>query len=122
MTFSGGKFSFGTVTCRCGSVTQTRSNVTRHCVATHLERKVLSGPPISRFPLPKHVRLRQAARIRALGSLTGGLVIGSGEGGYEYFPLGYVLLDCNLTGLVGCNDILGTLVRLLLSGYVLPPE
>ena len=48
-----------------------------------------------------------------LGGLDWGLVIGCGEGeGYKYFPSGYVLLDCNLLGLVSCSDILGTLVRL----------
>ena len=41
-----------------------------------------------------------------------GLVIGCGEGGYKYFPSGYVLLECNLTGLVSCSHISGTLVRL----------
>ena len=35
-----------------------------------------------------------------------------GRGGYEYFPSDYVLLDCNLTGLVSCSDILGIHVRL----------
>ena len=35
-----------------------------------------------------------------------------GRRGYGYFPSGYVLLDCNLTGLVSCSDILGTHVRL----------
>ena len=37
-----------------------------------------------------------------------------GGGAMNVFPSGYVLLDCNLTGLVSCSDIhvLGTLVRL----------
>ena len=49
----------------------------------------------------------------ALGGLDRGLVIvGRGGGGYEYFPSGYVLLDCGLTGLVSCSHILCTLVRL----------
>ena len=44
-----------------------------------------------------------------------------GRGGYKYFPSCYVLLECNLTGLVRCSDVLSTLVRLgyVLSGYVL---
>ena len=33
------------------------------------------------------------------------------EGSYKYFPSGYVLLDCNLTGLVSYSVRLGTLVR-----------
>ena len=33
-----------------------------------------------------------------------------------YILLGYILFECNLTGLVSCSDVLG------LSGYVLPPE
>ena len=45
-----------------------------------------------------------------------------GRGGYEYFPSCYVLLDCNLTGLVSCSDILGHLSGYILSAYVLPPE
>ena len=36
-----------------------------------------------------------------------------GGGGYEYFQLCYVLIDCNVTGLVSCSDILGSLVRSL---------
>ena len=47
-----------------------------------------------------------------LGGLDGGLVIGCGEGGYKYFPSGYLLLECNLTGFVSCSDLLVTLVRL----------
>ena len=47
-----------------------------------------------------------------LGGLDWGLVIVGRGGGYEYFPSGYVLLDCGLTGLVSCSDILCTLVRL----------
>ena len=43
---------------------------------------------------------------------TGHWLWGEGGGGYEYFQSGYVLLDCGLTGLVSCSDILGTLVRL----------
>ena len=37
-----------------------------------------------------------------------------GSGGYTYFPSGYLLLECNLTGLVSCSHrlISGTLVRL----------
>ena len=35
-----------------------------------------------------------------------------GGWGYKYFASGNVLLDCKLTGLVSCSDILGTLVRL----------
>ena len=29
-----------------------------------------------------------------------------GRGGYKYFPSGYVVLECNLTGLVSCSDII----------------
>ena len=43
------------------------------------------------------------------------LVVGRG-GGYEYFPSGYVLLDCNLTGLVSCSHII---YQVHLSGYIL---
>ena len=35
-----------------------------------------------------------------------------GGGGYKYFLSGYVLLKCNLTGLVSCSHISSTLVRL----------
>ena len=41
-----------------------------------------------------------------------GLVIGCVNWGYKYFPSIYMLLECNLTGLVSCSDISGTLVRL----------
>ena len=33
-----------------------------------------------------------------------------GRGCYKYFPSGYVLLECNLMGMVSCSDILGTQV------------
>ena len=49
--------------------------------------------------------------LRWPGWMTG-LWLWGGGGGYEYFLSGYMLLDCNLTGLVGCSDILPTLVRL----------
>ena len=54
------------------------------------------------------------SRIRALGCLDWRLVIGCGEGGglHVFYPSGYVLLECNLTGLVSCSDISGILVRL----------
>ena len=35
-----------------------------------------------------------------------------GGGGYKYFPSGKMLLECNMTGLVSCSHISGTLVRL----------
>ena len=31
---------------------------------------------------------------------------------HAFFPSGYMLLECNLTGFVSCSDILGILVRL----------
>ena len=33
------------------------------------------------------------------------------EGYMRFSPSGYVLLECNLIGLVSCSDILGILVR-----------
>ena len=66
-----------------------------------------------RFSLLKHVRLCYAARIKASGGLARGLVIGCGEVGlHAFFPSGYVLLGCKLTGLVSCSYVSGTLVRL----------
>ena len=43
-------------------------------------------------------------------------------GGHKYFPSGYVLLDCNLTGLVICSHILGIFVRLLWFKFYFPCE
>ena len=48
--------------------------------------------------------------------------MGCGEGGYKYFLSRYVLLDCNLTGLVICSHILGIFVRLLWFKFYFPCE
>ena len=48
------------------------------------------------------VRIRGAG---GAGGLDGSLVVGRG-GGYKYFLSGYVLLVCNLTGLVIINQTL----------------
>ena len=52
------------------------------------------------------------AYIRASGGVDGDWSLVVGRGGYKYFPSGYMLLECNLTGLVSCSHISDTLVRL----------
>ena len=52
----------------------------------------------------------------------GDLSLVVGRGGYIYFASGYVLLECNLTGLVNCSEYQVHLSSYVLSGYVLWPE
>ena len=62
------------------------------------------------------------AGIRASGSLDGDWSLVVGRGGYKYFLSGFMLLVCNLTGLVSCSDILGILVRLKCRSCILSDD
>ena len=65
--------------------------------AHHLTHTQAAEPtfPLSLVGLHKVVRIRGTG---GAGGLCGSLVVG--RGGYRYFLSGYVLLECNLTGLV----------------------
>ena len=72
-------------------------------------------------PLERQVTLGSANK-RCRLCRRPGWGIGCGERGYKYFLSGYVLLECNLTGLVCCGHISGGRgggYKYFLSGYVL---